>query len=168
MKAKLFIIFSLVCFLFISKAGAQVQDYKSAIGLRFGYPLSISYKTFINDKAAIEGYAGFRSYSYYSWFNIGVLYQHHSKISSVEGLAWYIGGGANAFFWSYDDTFYPNASDYSSTSFGISGCIGLDYKFKNIPLNLSVDWIPTVSFGGEYLNGFGASYGGLSARYILK
>ncbi len=152
----------------ITNMNAQVQDYKSAIGLRFGYPLSLSYKTFISDPAAIEGYVGFRSYSYYSWFNIGALYQHHMPIKSVDGLAWYVGGGANVFFWSYDKDYYPGYADFSTTSFGISGCIGLDYKFDKIPLNLSVDWLPTVIIGGEFLSGFGGSYGALSARYILK
>ncbi len=150
-----------------TKADAQVQDYKSAVGLRFGYPLSISYKTFINEKAALEGIVGFRSYAYYSWINVGAFYQHHMAINSVDGLAWYLGGGANVYLWSYDNTYYPN-NDYASTSFGISGVIGLDYKFKDIPLNLSVDWMPTVIIGGEFLGGFGGSYGGLSARYILK
>ena len=168
MKTRFFSVLVVACFLFIGKSSAQVQDYKSAIGLRLGYPLSLSYKTFINDKAALEGIVGFRSYAYYSWFNIGALYQHHMDIQSVDGLAWYVGGGANAFFWSYDNKYYPNSSDFSSFSVGISGCIGLDYKFGNIPLNLSLDWVPTFSFGGEFLNNFQSAYGGLSARYVLK
>jgi hypothetical protein len=163
------IIAMVFCLLFVfSKADAQVQDYKSAIGLRLGYPISISYKTFINDNAALEGYAGFRGYSYYSWFNVGALYQYHKPIESVDGLAWYFGGGANVFFWNYDNTFYPNSDDFSSVSFGISGVIGLDYKFADIPLNLSVDWLPTFIIGGEFLSGFGGNYGALSARYILN
>ncbi|MEP7197482.1 MAG: hypothetical protein ABI851_13250 [Saprospiraceae bacterium] len=167
MKTKIFItlIFCILCG--VSKLDAQVQDYKSAIGLRLGYPVSLSYKTFISDRAAIEVYAGYRNYSYFNWFNLGGLYLHHTAIKSVEGLAWYVGGGANVLFWSYDDTFYPN-NDYASTSFGISGALGLDYKFDKIPLNLSVDWLPTFFVGGEFNTGFGASYGALSARYIIK
>ena len=80
-------------------SAAQSQSgYKSAIGLRFGYPLSVSYKHFISEPGAIEVFAGFRSYSYYSWFNIGGLYEHHKPISSVDGLQWYFGGGASVFF----------------------------------------------------------------------
>ncbi len=144
----------------------SAQDYKSAIGLRFGYPLSLSYKHFISEKGAIEGVLGYRNYSYYNWLNLSGFYEHHMPIKSVENLSWYVGGGASVYKWSYDDTFYPN-NDYNSISFGIHGIIGLDYKFSNIPLNLSVDWIPTVGFGGEFLGGFGGSYGALSARYIL-
>ena len=109
----------------------QAQDYKSAIGLRLGSPLSLSFKTFISEKAAIEIAAGYRSYSYYNWFNIGGYYQHHMPINSVDGLAWYFGGGVNAYFWSFDDVYYPN-NDFSSSSFGLSGCLGLDLSLIHI------------------------------------
>ena len=143
---------------------SQAQDYKSAVGLRFGAPLSVAYKTFVSDRGAFEGVAGFRSYSGYSWFNIGAYYQLHNEISSVDGLKWYYGGGANIYFWSWDSAF---VNPGSSTSFGISGVLGLDYKFSDLPLNLSVDWIPTFFLNG-YGNGFGAGYGALSARYVLN
>ncbi|MEO6190596.1 MAG: hypothetical protein ABIO44_09850 [Saprospiraceae bacterium] len=167
MKNKIFIvlIFSIICG--FSKMDAQVQNYKHAIGLRLGYPLSISYKRFISDKGAFEAILGYRNYSYFSWLNFGVLYEHHMPINSVEGLAYYFGGGASIYKWTYDKVFYPN-NDYAGVSFGIVGCLGLDYRFKDIPLNLSIDWLPTVALGGEFNTGFGASYGGLAVRYILK
>jgi len=159
--------FLLGLFLFICASNIKAQDYKSAIGLRLGYPLSLSYKTFISEKGAIEGVLGFRGYTYYSWLNLSAFYQHHMAIPSVERLKWYVGGGASVYYWNYDNDFYPN-NDYASLSFGLHGIIGLDYSFDNIPLNLSVDWIPTVVIGGEFLTGFGGSYGALSVRYILK
>ncbi|MBK8403425.1 MAG: hypothetical protein KA251_06240 [Saprospiraceae bacterium] len=165
MKAKFLTLF--VFFLLGSVCTLKAQDYKSAIGARLGYPLSLSYKTFISEKGAIEGILGFRGYSYYSWITVSALYQHHMPIKSVEGLNWYVGGGASVFFWNYDNDFYPN-NDYAKLSFGILGNIGLDYKFKDIPLNISADWIPSVGFGGDFLTGFGGSYGGLAVRYILK
>ena len=128
------------------------QDYKSAIGLRLGYPISASYKTFISDPGAIEVFAGFRSWTGYSWFNIGGLYEHHAEIPGADGLKWYFGGGASAFFWSYDSNFIDSGS---STSFGLLGVIGLDYKFAEAPINLSVDWIPTF-----FVNGYGSGFGG--------
>ncbi|MFZ1751278.1 MAG: hypothetical protein WAU01_13835 [Saprospiraceae bacterium] len=159
MKTKFF---AVVVALFMFAAVAQSQDYKSAIGLRLGYPLSASYKTFISEKGAFEGVAGFRSYSTYSWFNVGAYYQHHTEIPSVDGLKWYYGAGANIYFWSFDFV-----SDASSTSIGLSGVLGLDYKLKDTPLNLSVDWIPTFFING-YQNGFGGGYGALAARYVLN
>ncbi len=95
MKKLLFVVlFAFGCFF----AAQAQQNYKSAIGLRLGYPISVSYKTFISEPGAIEVFAGFRSWNYYSWFNVGALYQHHFAITSVEGLDWYVGGGASAYF----------------------------------------------------------------------
>ncbi len=149
----------------VNVAQGQVQDYKSAIGLRLGYPISLSYKTFITEPGAIEAYVGFRGYSFYRYFNLGAMYQHHFPInaSGLEGLAWFVGGGANLLFYSWDSGF---AND-GNFGVGINAAIGLDYKFKDIPLNLSIDWIPTFYVTG-YLSGFGGGLGALSARYVLN
>lgn len=159
MKNFLFLV--LVCML--CSVSVQAQNYKSAIGLRLGYPVSVSYKHFLNEKGAIEAFAGYRGFVGYGWFNIAALYEHHTPISSVEGLSWYAGGGAAAYFWSYNAGFAGG----SSTSFGLLGTLGLDYKVKDIPLNLSIDWMPTIFLNG-YGNGFYGGYGALSGRYIFK
>ncbi|MBL0192403.1 MAG: hypothetical protein IPQ18_13970 [Saprospiraceae bacterium] len=143
---------------------ASAQEYKSAIGLRLGYPLSVSYKTFLNDKAALELMGGFRSWASYRSVNIGALYQIHNPIESVSGLSWYFGGGLQAAFYSWDSGYL--ADDAGKTSIGISGNIGLDYKFANTPINLSLDWIPTYWLTGYY-DGFGSAIGGLAVRYTF-
>jgi len=162
MKKLIFTLSIVGCCIF---AAQSQSTYKTAIGLRLGYPLSASLKHFISEKGAVEVYAGYRGYSFYSWVNIGVLYQHHTQIASVEGLQWYLGGGGAVYFWNYNRGF--NNGDAANTSFGVSGCLGLDYKFADFPINLSVDWVPTFFVNG-YGNGFGAGYGGLAVRYTLK
>lgn len=163
MKRILFSFLFLACF----AGAAQAQSYKKAIGLRFGVPNSISYKHFLNENGAIEVFGGFRNYSAgiygYGYISAGALYQYHKPIPSVENLQWYFGGGASAFFWHWDDG-YPDSD--SNTSFGVMGCLGLDYKFASIPLNLSIDWAPVFFLNG-FGNGFTAGYGALSARYVL-
>ncbi len=155
----------LAVLLFTCNFAAQAQEYNSAIGLRLGYPTSVSYKTFLNEKGAIEAFAGFRSFSIgYNWFNIGAMYQVHNPISELDGLSWYYGGGAAVYFWSYKNNFVDAGS---STSFGILGALGLDYKFKDAPINASLDWVPTFFVNG-YSNGFAGGYGALSVRYVLK
>jgi len=152
---------SLICFF-----AANAQEYSSAIGLRLGYPSSVSFKHFINEQGAFELIAGTHSQSlYYRWVNLGVLYEHHAPISSVDGLQWYVGGGAGVYFWNYKGA---KTNDYNTTSIGIMGTLGLDYKFDEIPLNLSIDWLPTLYLGDVYVNNFGGGYAGLSARYILN
>jgi hypothetical protein len=138
------------------------QEYKSAIGLRFGYPTSLSYKMFLNEKTAIEGFVGLRSYGFGSSFNVGAAYLLHNPITSVDGLSWYYGGGAAAYIYSYDTGF----ADGGSLGLGLSGYLGLEYTFKDIPLSLSTDWAPTFFLGGGAA-GFAGGYGALSARYVL-
>ena len=94
--------------------------------------------------------------------NVAAAIQKHNAISSVDNLSWYYGAGAGVYLYSFDFV-----TTESSTGVGISGYLGLDYKFADIPLNLSVDWVPTFFVAG-YGNGFGGGYGGLSARYVLK
>jgi hypothetical protein len=154
---------TLMVALFCTVQSLSAQDYKSAIGLRLGYPISVSYKTFISEPGAVEIYAGFRGYAFYNYFLVGAMYQHHFPIGSVPGLKWYVGGGLNALFYNYDAGFVGDGG----FGLGINGAVGLDYKFENIPLNLSVDWLPTVYISG-YLSGFGGGLGALSARYTLN
>jgi hypothetical protein len=161
MKKGLLTLFTLICFAGIMHGQSS---YNSAIGLRFGAPISVSYKKFISDKGAIEGFVGFRGYSGYSWINLGAMYEHHMPISEVPGLQWYFGGGAGLYFYNYNDDIYDDESNFSVS---IMGCLGLDYAFESTPINLSLDWTPAIFLTG-YDQGFGAGYGALSARYILN
>jgi len=52
-------------------------------------------------------------------------------------------------------------------TFGVHGNVGLDYTFENAPINVSIDWMPTVLLGSGYSTGFSAGYGALSLRYVL-
>lgn len=141
----------------------QAQDYKSAIGLRLGYPISITYKTFLNETNAIEIFGGFRSYNQYTTVNVTAGYLLHNDFPDVERLKWYYGLGGGVAFYNFDNDFVV---DDDGLSIVINGFLGLDYTLKDTPINLSVDWIPGIFIGG-YGSGFGAGRGALSVRYIL-
>jgi hypothetical protein len=142
------------------------SDYKTAIGLRFGYPSTLSVKQFFGEKVAVEAFVGYRGYVYYHWINAGGMIQMHKSIPAVDGLKWYWGGGASAYFWTYDNSYFYNKT-YSNTSIGILGCVGLDYKVKAFPVNISLDWAPTFFLNG-YGDRFGYDYGAVSLRYVIK
>lgn len=163
---KIALLFSMLFVLAFAQK-AMAQDYKSAIGLRFGYPLSVTYKTFLNESNALDLFAGFRGYSgIYSYFTVGALYEIHKPISDVDGLSWYFGPGASVQFFNYDDAYTFGDDDLGDFGFAVSGVIGLDYKFASAPVNLSLDVMPTLRFGG-WDDGFYAWWA-LSARYVLK
>ncbi len=147
---KTFLFISLISFFSIS---LTAQEYKTAVGIRLG-PNSpaiapgFTVKHFLDEKHAIEGIVGVNN-------GIGVcgLYEWHFPITSVEHLQWYAGVGAYA------------AYRYSTSFIGGAGVIGVDYKFPDIPLNISIDWKPELNIIESV--GFEASGVGFSARFTF-
>ncbi len=142
----------------------QAQTYKSAIGVRAGYPWAATFKTFISDNSAIELYGAARGYTNYGWISINGAYQLHFPIEGVDGLQWYVGAGAGIHFWHYSKAFGdPDAKQ----SISVHGYLGLDYKLPDIPLNVTLDWVPNIFLNG-YGSGFYGRYGNLGVRYVLS
>ena len=108
---------------------------------------------------------GTRGFSGYRWVVLGGAYQRHKEIEGVDGLQWYLGGGAAIYCWNYNDGFFFN-DNYSNTSIGVQAYAGLDYSFADFPVNVTLDWVPTFFING-FGSGFGAGYGTLGVRYIL-
>ncbi len=119
------ILFTLFLFL-LTLSTVEAQSFKNAIGLRLGSPIAVTFKHFLNESSALEAFAGTRSYGYdYSYYNydynrirswvVGAAYQYHLPINLdfLDGLEYYFGGGASAYFWNYGD--YYNSEQYSST-----------------------------------------------------
>ncbi len=138
---------------------AAGNAYTTALGVKF-YPGAISIKNFIKETHALEGLG----YFWERGARITGLYEIHNDINGVDGLRWYVGPGAHIGFyneWKYNNKVYKGGS-----YFGIDGVLGLDYKFPNAPLNLSLDWQPSFEFG--YGPGFTGNWGGLGIRYVIK
>ncbi len=162
MKTK---VLSTLVMLFMFVAVSQAQEYKSAIGGKLGYGLIASYKTFLNEKAAVDIFGGIR----WGGLAAGAYYLNHTPISSVDKLSWYWGFGGSFTTWDYG---YSGYNSYYEL--GLSGVLGLDYAFDELPLNVSLDWAPTFVVADSYdypgvsLGRFRSGYGALTVRYILK
>jgi hypothetical protein len=147
----------IILFLFSSPVKAQSNigshEYKTALGVKF-YPGSVSLKHFIKPNAAVEGLG----YFWNRGFRVTGLYEFHNDINGVEGLKWYVGPGAHVGFY--------NSKYGGGSSVGVDGVVGLDYKFTEAPVNLSVDWQPSFEFNGAY-DGFSGNWGGLAIRYVF-
>ncbi|MEK7255553.1 MAG: hypothetical protein AAB316_12465 [Bacteroidota bacterium] len=163
LKKQLLVLLS-TALLSLAYFSADAQVYKSAVGLRLGYPWAVTYKTFISESSALEVYAGYRGWAGWSWFSVNGAYQVHRPFPNVDNLQWYFGGGAGILFWNFDDPFFED--EYGTTVFSIQGYLGLDYTFEDVPINLTLDWIPTFWLNG-YDDGFHGNYGNLAVRYVL-
>ena len=139
-------------FVFASNAQNNSSSYKTAVGVKF-YPGALTVKHFVKETAALEGILYFSN----KGFRFTGLYELHYDLLQVEGLKWYIGPGAHIGF--YNDKYYDG-----NTFIGIDGILGIDYKIKGAPLNLSLDWNPSFEFGESA--GFN-SYGGLAVRFAF-
>jgi hypothetical protein len=138
--------------------GNMGSDYTTALGVKV-YPGAISVKHFVN-KNAVEGLGYISS----DGFRLTGLYEVHNDISGVEGLKWYIGGGGHIGVWSEAwRNKYPSRED--GLAIGVDGVLGVDYKIKGAPLNLSFDWQPSFNLIGY--NYFEGGWGGLGIRYTF-
>ena len=161
---KLIQIIATTAFLFGLNLTINAQNYKTAAGLRLGYPTSLSIKHFITDSHALEAYVGTRGSFGYRWTNISGAYLIHQEIEEVEGLQWYWGAGASLYIWGFNE---PGFEGFSTNSVGIQGYGGLDYTFADTPINITLDWTPTFFING-FGSGFGGGYGSLAVRYIFN
>ena len=134
-------------------AQSKGSSYQTALGIKF-YPGGITFKHFIKPDAAIEAIG----YFWERGSRITGLYEFHGKINNARGLKWYAGPGVHVGF--YKDKYYGGGQ-----SVGVDGVLGLDYKFNDAPINISLDWQPSFEFG-NYAK-FGGNWGGLGIRYTF-
>lgn len=144
-----------------TKSSTGSSSYKSALGLKFIYGVSLTGKTFLNDKAALEGILRYNGAGGLG-SNIAFtgLYERHADIKTVEGLRWYVGGGGHVNYFSY-----KGEGDDPVISFGVAGILGLEYQIKSLPLAISADWQPAFMISPS--SGFSAENGGLGVKYTF-
>lgn len=144
-----------------TKAQSMGSDYRTALGVKF-YPGTITLKHFVRDNRALEGIASFWNHG----FRFTGLYEIHGDINGAPGLKWYVGPGAH--IGTYNERWYHKRGDYyyedGDVSFGIDGVLGLDYKIKGAPINLSLDWQPYFEIAHH--THFG-NWGGFAIRYTF-
>lgn len=120
----------------------SAQGYKTGLGVRLSSSNamvnnSVSIKHFITQKVAVEGLLSFGDP-----LAIGALVELHKPLAAA-GLTWFYGaGGYLGFVKRVNTTTQKTVTD---TNLGVQGVIGLDYKFSNVPLNISLDWKPELN-----------------------
>jgi hypothetical protein len=131
----------LISGLFLASA-SSAQEYKTALGVRLSSSQamvnnSVSLKHFLNERTAIEAL-----FSFGDPLALGALVEMHKPLGA-SGIQWFYGGGG---YLAFLKTFNPNKNkNETDVNFGAQGVLGLDYKFANLPLNLSLDWKPELN-----------------------
>ena len=155
---KIVILLGLALFV-LNRADAQSMgsSYRTALGVKF-WPGAITVKHFTRQNRALEGLG-------YFWdrgFRFTGLYEVHGDINGAPGLKWYVGPGAHIGFW--NDKWRRRYYGDDRVDIGIDGVLGLDYKIKGAPLNLSIDWQPSFTIIGDtdFWN-----WGGFAIRYTF-
>lgn len=161
-------------FLILISNNVNSQPYRTGVGIRFGgIATGVSVRHFLSSKGAIEGLASFGRHA----FIITGMYESFHAFPNAEGLSWFFGGGAHVGFYQdgyrYEYFYYKSHNSKSfkdeehgdrQFSFGGDFIIGMDYKFKKVPIDISLDVKPMIDIvPGLY----GYWEGAISFRFTL-
>ena len=144
MKKIIYCLSILCSFLLISRH-SNAQDYKTAVGLKFGgYENGISAKYFTLSNVALEGIIGFRDHGVV----ITGLYEMDQVAFGVPALKFYYGAGAHigavgsGVYQRFEGT--NETYNKSQILLGIDGAIGLEYLIPQSPIAVSLDLNPRI------------------------
>lgn len=159
MKRVPVLLFAFICF---AVAGANAQTYRTALGAKFyagdGSIGGINIRHASAPNTALEGSLLFFS----GGIGLEGLYQYQGPINGAPGLQYFVGGGAMLGFGTgprYND------NHNNSTAFALRLTGGVDYKFADAPINISLGLDPffylAPSTGSNLALGIGL-------RYVIK
>src|ERR1700690_3762425 len=118
---------ALVFFFSLTAILLNAQPYQSAMGVRLGFGLGVTYKGFVSSKAAIEGIAQY-DYSEHGYGLCGMYELHNYHAFRTSNLALIYGFGGHMAY--YHEGYYKNRSEITyetnTLNFGIDGMLGID------------------------------------------
>ncbi|TCJ12424.1 hypothetical protein EPD60_14195 [Flaviaesturariibacter flavus] len=142
--------------------GAHAQnegtDYRTALGFKY-FPAGVTVKRFLGRHTALEalGYS-------HDGFRFTALVEYYIPIAPAAGLNAYLGPGAHVGF--HNELWKEHHPDINDrTVYGVDGVVGIDYKMKGVPLNLSIDWQPSYNFTTDRT--FEGGWGGIGIRFAF-
>ncbi len=165
MKKAIYILPILTFFLFIANRAAA-QDYKTAVGLKFGgYENGISGKYFTSNEISLEGVVGFRQ----NGVVFTGLYEINQVAFNVPQLKFYYGFGGHIGSVSQGTyrTFSGSDEFYSRPQLllGGDGTLGLEYAIPQSPIAVSLDLNPRIELAtGPFFD----IAPGLGVKYMFK
>jgi hypothetical protein len=120
------------------------QDYKTAVGLKFGaYEDGIAVKYFASPDISYEGVLGFRNHGVV----VTGLYEINQEAFDVPALKFYYGFGAHIGAEGRGDYQRLGNDQYYDSShilLGVDGVLGLEYVIPKSPIAVSLDLNPRI------------------------
>lgn len=141
----------------------QAQDIsKNALGLRLGsndgFGGEVSYQRRLSDANRLELDLGWRNPNHVDAFKLAGVYQW---VWNIDGdFNWYAGIGGGLGSWSVNNSVVKDSGTFAFAA----GDIGIEYNFKDAPIQLSLDFRPEFGGGGYYKNNYGSDIA-LGVRY---
>ncbi len=148
----LFFSVSILCSTFSAFAQKPVGG-ELAIGARFGGVSALNIKKYNGyNTSALEFMAGWNFDNNVDGFTVTGLWEKLAPLSGSKQVSAFLGVG-------------PTMAFGNEFRLGASGIIGIDWRFKMLPLNIQFDWSPTWFFVNG--NDFSFVNGAISVRYLL-
>lgn len=129
----------------------NTHEFKNAIGVRAGETSGLTFKHKFQNANSVEGILSFWPHA----IGFTGLYEKNLR-TAVPGLNWYFGGGLHVnagptyrtYYWyNRGDRYVYYTEHRANVAFGVDGIIGIEYKFKPIPLAISTDLKPFIEAG---------------------
>lgn len=153
MKKKALIIFAFICTM---AATANAQEYRTAFGAKFytgdGSLGGINIRHSTAEHTALEGSLLFFS----GGVGLEGLYQYQGPVAGAQGLQYFVGGGGLLGF---------GTGRGSETSFALRLTGGLDYKFADAPIDVSLGFDPFFYLAPSTGSALAL---GIGLRYVIK
>jgi hypothetical protein len=164
MNKNVYFFFLLFGITFSSRAQENISN--NTIGLRFGnnhgFGLEISYQKKLSAKNRLELDFGWKNHNNTDAIKISGIYQWYWKIE--KELDWFAGCGGGLGSWNTNDNYNNGYGSDNGIFLVLNGDVGIEYNFKEIPIQLAIDARPELIFNNYERNDFGFNVG-LAVRY---
>jgi hypothetical protein len=149
--------FLFLAFIYLAAVGANAQTYSTAVGAKFyvgdGSIGGINIRHLTSTHTALEGSLLFQSGA----IGLEGLYEYQGPIAGAEGLEYFVGGGGLLAF--------GTGKGNNSTAFALRLTGGVDYKFADAPIAVSLGFDPFFYLAPKTSSNLAL---GIGLRYVIK
>ncbi|MFN5417076.1 MAG: hypothetical protein ACK5B9_08480 [Flavobacteriia bacterium] len=144
------------------------QDYKSALGVKLGYPgySALNGKFYMGQKFALDNALGVNFDRDNRFIGLQTLLEFNKSFGVNEGYNWYAGLGPKAMYYVKGGYLEADGSQVQENFFlKVDGAFGLEYTAPRTHLNAAFEFGPTLNVIPFIKIG---AYANVAIRYAIK